>query len=101
MSIKSERENLEKTPMSISERAMKLKNIIFENDADYYRDQKTIDALNNLKKESVVSLLNKTVSPKTRRMVNVLSFAENHENTSGVKTSFDDLVKWKDSRVYE
>ena len=64
-------------------------------------DQKTIDALNNLKKESVVSLLNETVSPKTRRMVNVLSFAENHENMSGAKTSFDDLVKWKDSRVYE
>ena len=87
--------------MSISERAMKLKNTIFENDADYHRDQKTIDALNNLKKESVVRLLNETVSPKTRRMVNVLSFAENHKNTTGVKTSFDDLVKWKDSRVYE
>jgi len=99
--IKSEIEKLEKSPMSISERAMKLKNIIFENDADYLRDQKTIDALNNLQKKSVVSLLNQTVSPKTRRMVNVLSFAENHENTTGAKTSFDDLAKWKNSRVYE
>ena len=64
-------------------------------------EDKMEKTLNNLKKESVVSLLNETVSPKTRRMVNVLSFAENHENTSGVKTSFEDLVKWKDSRVYE
>ena len=99
--IKSEIEKLEKSPMSISERAMKLKNTIFENDADYYRDQKTIDALSNLKKEPVVNLLNETVSPKTRRMVNVLSFAENHDNKTGEKTSFANLAEWKDSRIYE
>ena len=62
--------------MSISERAIKLKNIIFENDADYLRDKKTIDALNALKKESVKKLLSNTFSPKTRKMVNVLSFAK-------------------------
>ena len=99
--IKSEIEKLEKSPMSIYERSVKLKNIIFENEADYLRDQKTIDALNSLEKESVISLLNKIISPQTRRMINVLSFAENHKNTTGTKTSFDDLATWKTSRAYE
>ena len=99
--IKSEIEKLEKSPMSIYERSVKLKNIIFENEADYLRDQKTIDALNSLEKESVISLLNKIISPQTRRMINVLSFAENHKNTTGTKTSFDDLATWKKSRAYE
>ena len=99
--IKSEVEKLEKSPMSISERATKLKNIIFENDADYLRDNKTIEALNSLKKETVINLLNSTLSPKTRKMVNVLSFAKNHDNTRAIKTSFNSLEKWKDSRRYE
>ena len=99
--IKSEVEKLEKSPMSISERANKLKNIIFENDADYLRDNKTIEALNSLKKETVINLLNSTLSPKTRKMVNVLSFAKNHDNTRAIKTSFNSLKKWKDSRRYE
>ena len=99
--IKSEIEKLEKSPMSIFERSVKLKNIIFENEADYLRDQKTIDALNSLEKESVISLVNKIISPQTRRMINVLSFAENHKNTTGTKTSFDDLATWKKSRAYE
>ena len=87
--------------MSISERAIKLKNIIFENDADYLRDKKTIDALNTLKKESVKKLLSNTLSPKTRKMVNVLSFAKDHQNSTGVTTSFDNLESWKNSRRYE
>ena len=99
--IKSEIEKLEKSPMSIYERSVKLKNIIFENEADYLRDQKTIDALNSLEKESVIRLLNKIISPQTRRMINVLSFAENHKNTTGTKTSFDNLATWKKSRAYE
>ena len=99
--IKSEVEKLEKSPMSISERAIKLKNIIFENDADYLRDKKTIDALNTLKKESVKKLLSNTLSPKTRKMVNVLSFAKDHQNSTGVTTSFDNLESWKNSRRYE
>ena len=94
-------EKLEKSPMSIYERSVKLKNIIFENEADYLRDQKTIDALNSLEKESVIKLLNKIISPQTRRMINVLSFAENHKNTTGIKTSFDNLATWKKSRAYE
>ena len=94
-------EELEKTPMSIAERARKLKTYIFEYDADYLRDQDTIESLRTIDKETVANLLDTTVSPKSRRAVNVLTFAENHENLTKVKSSFSNLDTWKASRVYE
>jgi insulysin len=94
-------EELEKTPMSIAERARKLKTYIFEHDADYLRDQDTIESLSTIDKETVANLLDSTVSPKSRRMVNVLTFAENHDNITKVKSSFSNLDTWKASRVYE
>jgi len=94
-------EELEKTPMSIAERARKLKTYIFEYDADYLRDQDTIESLRTIDKEKVANLLDTTVSPKSRRAVNVLTFAENHENLTKVKSSFSNLDTWKASRVYE
>jgi len=94
-------EELEKTPMSIAERARKLKTYIFEYDADYLRDQDTIKSLRTIDKETVANLLDSTVSPKSRRMVNVLTFAENHDNITKVKSSFSNLDTWKASRVYE
>ena len=94
-------EELEKKPMSIAERARKLKTYIFEYDADYLRDQDTIESLRTIDKEKVANLLDTTVSPKSRRAVNVLTFAENHENLTKVKSSFSNLDTWKASRVYE
>jgi len=94
-------EELEKTPMSIAERARKLKTYIFEYDADYLRDQDTIESLRTIDKETVANFLDSTVSPKSRRMVNVLTFAENHDNITKVKSSFSNLDTWKASRVYE
>ena len=99
--INSEIEKLEKSPMSIAERASKLKTLIFEHDADYRRDEKTIFELKKLDKNFVLGVLNEVISPKTRRMVNVLSFAENHKNISELKTSFDNLSSWKKSRLYD
>ncbi len=99
--IKSEIEKLEKSPMSIAERAGKLKTLIFEHDADYMRDQKTISVLKTLDKDRVTEVLTMAISPQTRKMINVLSFAENHENVTGLQTSFNDLSTWKSSRSYE
>jgi hypothetical protein len=92
---------LEKKPMSISERANKLQTFIFEHDADFQRDQKTIVALETLEHSSTVELLSKTLGTDTRRMVNFLMFAEQHENTSGVKGTFNELKTWKASRSYK
>ena len=40
-------------------------------------------------------------SPRSRKIVNVLTFAENHEDASGIKNSFDNLKDWKSLRVYK
>jgi insulysin len=94
-------EKLEKKPMSISERANKLQTFIFEHDADFQRDQKTIAALETLQQSSTVELLSKTLGTDTRRMVNFLMFAEQHENTTGAKGTFNKLKTWKASRSYK
>ena len=99
--IDSAIERLERKPMSISERASKNKNIIFEHNRDFERDNKTIDALRGVKKEEVVIHLEKIISEKSRKMANILAFAENHVNKSEVKSSFADLENWKSARIYD
>ena len=87
--------------MSISERAMTTKNIIFEHNKDFERDNKTIEALREINKEEVAIHLEKIISEKSRKMANILAFAENHTNKSGVKSSFADLEGWKSTKIYD
>ena len=93
-------EKLEKRPMSIAERSGKFKNLIFEFDADYDRDKKTIEALNSLKKQEAVESITLTVSDNTKKMVNFMMFAKQHEMEKGLKSSFKDLSEWKKTRKY-
>ena len=99
--IDSAVERLERKPKSISERAMKNKNLIFEHNRDFERDNKTIEALKKIKKEEITVHLEKMISEESRKMANILAFAENHINKSGVKSSFTDLPDWKSVRVYD
>ena len=94
-------EKLKKKPMSISERARKFERFIFEHDADFQRDQKTVAALETLQQSSAIELLLKTIGTDTRRMANFLMFAEQHKNTTGVKSTFNELSAWKASRSYK
>ena len=94
-------EELEKKPMSILEKATKLKTAIFEYDINYFRDEETVDALNQINKENLLSVFNEVVSPKSRKMINIVTFAENHKNISNMKSSFTDLEKWKSSKIYK
>ena len=86
--------------MSISEKATKYKAAIFEYDLNYKRDEETIIALKSLKKEEVLNDLQKAISPKTRKMINLLSFAQNHKNESKKKSSFKNIDDWKALRSY-
>ena len=94
-------EKLEKKPMSIGERANKFQTFIFEHDADFQRDQKTISALERLQQSSTIELLSNAIGTDTRRMVNFLMFAEQHENTTNAKSTFKELKTWKASRSYK
>ena len=40
-------------------------------------------------------------SPESRKIINVLTFAENHKDKTGIKNSFDSLEDWKSLRVYQ
>ena len=86
--------------MSIAERSGKFKNLIFEFDANYERDKETIEALNSLKKEEAVESITLTVSDDTKKMVNFMMFAKQHEIKKGLKSSFKDLGEWKKTRKY-
>jgi len=99
--IDSAIEQLERKPMSISERATKHKKLIFEHGGDFERNQKTIEALRVAKKENIANHLEMMVSTDTRKMVNILGFAENHNNETDLESSFSDLGEWKSTRVYE
>ena len=99
--IESSIEQLEKKSMSISEQARKFKGLIFEHDADFERDQKTISALQTITKSDVVDLFSRTINQDSRKMVNCLMFAQQHNNPTGVKSSFADLTAWKSSKSYK
>ena len=99
--IESSIEQLEKKPMSISERARKHKTLIFARGADFFRDQKTISALKLCKKDEVADYLERTIAKETRRMVDILAFAENHPIGSETKSSFNDLKDWKSTKIYD
>ena len=99
--IESSIEELEKKPMSISERAAKLKTLIFEHSADYDRDRKTIEALRSLAKEEVATKMDYIVKEKTRKMINVLTFADSHKNKTNYQNTFSNLEDWKSKRVFK
>ncbi len=94
-------EKLEKRPMSIAERSGKFKNLVFEFDADFQRDKKTIEALRVLKKEDAVESMRLAVSDDTKKMVNFMMFAEQHKMENNLKNSFKDLKAWKKTRNYK
>ena len=87
--------------MSISERARKHRTLIFDRGADFFRDQKTINALKLCKKDEVADYLERTIAKETRRMVDILAFAENHTIGSETKSSFNDLKDWKSTKIYD
>ena len=98
--IESSIEELEKSPKSIAERGNKLKNLVFEFDADFDRDKKTVAALKQTNKQNVIDLMEKTIGKEKRKMVNTLVFAKEHKNKNKLKSSFEDVNIWKASRTY-
>ena len=91
---------LEKTPKSIFEHAMKHKDTVFEFDADFERDQKTINALRGIEQSTAVNALEVAIGESSKKMVNSLGFAKDHMNESKLQSDYDDIKSWKKSRVY-
>tara|TARA_B110000444_G_C18849682_1_gene604567 strand:+ start:1224 stop:3989 length:2766 start_codon:yes stop_codon:yes gene_type:complete len=94
-------EKIEKTPKSIQERANKLSDLIFEKDADFSRDNKTIMALNKINQNRVYEILSNTLDKKSRKMTNFLMFSKDHKNNKKVRSSITDISSWKKGREYK
>lgn len=99
--IDSAVEELEKKPKSISERGGKLKNLVFEYEADFDRDLKTIGALKTIQKQEVVNLMKKTIEKDKSKIVNTLVFAKKHKNKTNLKSTFKNINAWKANRKYQ
>ena len=94
-------EKLEQKPKSISERSTKLTTLIFEHNAEFDRDEKTISAIRNVEKNELAETLEKILGEDSHRMVNCLMFADGHKNTAGLASTFEDVRDWKKSRIYK
>ncbi len=93
-------EQLEREPKSISERANKLKDFVFEHNADFERDIKTISSIKEVDKNYLADLFFNTINKESRKMVTNIMFAKQHKNKQNLRSSFEDIEKWKKSRVY-
>ena len=99
--VASSIEELERKPKSISERASILNSLVYDYDANYNRDQETIEELSKIKKKEVFRHMSEILSEKSRKMVNILAFSNEHNNRSNKKSTFNDLESWKAEREYE
>ena len=79
---------------------MKHKDIVFEFDADFERDQKSIDALRDIEQSTIVNALEVAIGASSKKMVNSLGFAKDHMNESKLQSDYNDIKSWKKSRVY-
>jgi insulysin len=98
---KSAAEELKKKDKSISTRAGRFNAEAFEFDANFERDGQALKALGALTKADVGQFLEEVLSNETRRMRTTLTLAKEHEMTREVKSSFEDLSKWKKTRKFK
>ena len=93
-------EEVEKKAKSIGEKAGKFNTLAFDFDGDFERDRKTLVELESITQEEVTAFLDRTLDVQTRRMRTTLAFAKEHQAARTLEDSFEDLGKWKDSRIY-
>ncbi len=93
-------EELSKKAKSIAEKANRFNAMAFNFAGDFERDKKALAALDNITQEQVAALLERTLSPKTRRMRTILAFAKEHQAMQELVPSFDQIDTWKASRTY-
>jgi len=92
-------ELLEK-PKSINEKRMLFDSLTFEHDKDFNRLQDNLDALEDLTRSQVSKLLWDSINPETRRIVDILLFAKQHDMMIDTKSSIDSIDLFKTGREF-
>ena len=94
-------EKIKEKPTSISEQAGKYYTLAFDYNGNFNRNEELIQAVDNLTKEKSVEVLSKVLLKETLERATVLLYAKEHEVGEDVKSSFDSINQWKNSRDYQ
>ena len=87
-------------PKSINEKRRLFDSLAFEYDKDFNRLQNNLDALEDLTRTQVSKLLSDSVNLETRRIVDILLFAKQHDMIDDTKASIDSIDLFKTGREF-
>ena len=94
-------EKIKEKPTSIAEQAGKYYTLAFDYNGNFDRNEELIQAVENLTKDKSVEVLSKVLANETLERATVLLYAKEHEVGENIKSSFDSIKQWKNTRKYQ
>ena len=73
----------------------------FDYDGNFSRNDELIEAVENLTKDEAIQVLSKVLDERSFERATVLLYAKEHEVGENVRSSFDDINQWKNTRIYQ
>ena len=95
------RERINEKSTSISEEAKTRFSRAFELNNNHERDAQSLAELEIMTIDDMKSILSYVVDDATRKSVTVLLYAAQHQMPHEVNTSFEDLIEWKNTRIFQ
>ena len=92
-------ELLEK-PKTINEKRGIFYRRIFVHDEDFDRIQKNLDALDSLTKSQVAEIFSNAINEQTRKIVDILLFAKQHNMMETTVATIHDIDEFKAGREF-
>jgi insulysin len=86
---------------SVGERAARLFELAYEQNADWTRKEATLTALDRLTKQRTAAILASALAPTTARTRTFLGFSRDHKAQTPPAVSFTDAGPWKARQRYE
>jgi len=94
-------EKIKEKPTSIEEQAGKYYTMAFDYNGNFNRNEELIQAVENLTREKSVEVLTKVLANETLERATVLLYAKEHNVGENIKSSFDSINQWKNTRKYQ
>jgi insulysin len=94
-------EKIKEKPTSIAEQAGKYYTLAFDYNGNFNRNEELIQAVENLTREKSVEVLSTVLANETLERATVLLYAKEHNVGENVKSSFDSINQWKNTRKYQ
>ena len=94
-------EKIKEAPTSIAEQAGKYYTLAFDYNGNFNRNEELIQAVETLPREQSVEVLAKVLANEPLERATILLYAKEHNVGENVKSSFDSINQWKDTRKYQ